>query len=435
MLKHFFSALLVSALALSACSDDDQHPLATPSVVVSMPANLADVSVVSQSITLTNVTTGEVISLDSFDGLSCPDGVYDVNYRANVSYSVSESMGDSVAVSRCSGVVVASANSVSFVGASSSLSLATSLLIDSDDFIFQEIFFTGTLRPSGSQYIGTQYFRIYNNTDHVLYADGLAFCESKFTSTLYFSYVPNIRADTMTVQAIYVIPGSGSDHPVQPGGSLIICDTGIDHRDANSNAFDLSNADFEWYDESSKAAYMDIDSPTVPNLDKWYCYTETIFVLHNRGFKSYALARIPAGLSKEDYLSEFYYTYDYVNSSAAGAFDMSASAYKIPNSWIVDGVNCSVESVRLWNILPASVDAGWTHCGTIDKDATRYFRSVRRKVDYITDDGIVKLKDSNNSSDDFNTECIPSLIEEQGTAIDAEGTPASSLTYDGQLAR
>ena len=81
---------------------------------------------------------------------------------------------------------------------------------------------------------------------------------------------------------------------------------------------------------------------------------------------------------------------------------------------------------------PASVDAGWTHCGTIDHDKTRYFKSVRRKVAGF-EDGRCILQDMDNSIEDFNTECIPSVIEEQGTAIDAQGTKATTRTWDGVM--
>ena len=222
----------------------------------------------------------------------------------------------------------------------------------------------------------------------MLYADGLAFCES-----------------------------------------FLLCDTGIDHRTANPNSFDLSHADFEWYDVSTHPDHMDMDSPTVPNLDKWYCYTESFYVLHNRGFTSFALARIP--IDKEEYLKNYKYTYRYTMYLPAGTFPMQQQAYKMPNAWIVDGVNCSVEAKRLWNILPPSVDAGWTHCGKIDGDKTRYFRSVRRKLQYLNPDGTMHLQDTNNSTEDFNTECIPSIVEMQHTAIDAQGTKANKETYDG----
>ena len=190
--------------------------------------------------------------------------------------------------------------------------------------------------------------KIYNNTDHMLYADGVALMESKFVTTQKFDYTPDIMSTHMTVQAVYVIPGSGTDHPVAPGESFILCDTGIDHRIANPNSFDLSRADYEWYDESSVPAHLDIDSPTVPNLDKWYCYTKSFWVLHNRGFRGFAIARIP--IEKEKFLTENLYTYSYVMVLPAGTFPMEQTAYKVPNEWIIDAVNTSVQSEYVWNV-------------------------------------------------------------------------------------
>ena len=319
--------------------------------------------------------------------------------------------------------------SLKVLGTDVKVTLESYLLEDKNDFIIEEIFFTGTLQPSGKQYNGDQYVKIYNNTDHVLYADGVSLMESKFITVTKYDYTPDIMKEAMTVQAIYTIPGNGTDHPVQPGESLIICDTGMDHRVANPNSFDLSRADFEWYDESSVPAHMDIDSPTVPNLDKYYCYTLSFWILHNRGFRAFALARIPE--KKEDFLKNYLYTYKYVMVLPAGTFPMEQTAYKVPNEWIIDAVNTSVESRYVWNVTDPSLDSGWTHCGTNDGDKTRYFKSVRRKLLYITRDGRKVLKDTNNSSDDFNTECVPSLIEEQHTATDANGTPAVNITYDG----
>ena len=174
---------------------------------------------------------------------------------------------------------------------------------------------------------------------------------------------------------------------------------------------------------------MDIDSP-VPNLDKWYCYTQSIFILHNQGYKAYALVRIPVG--KEEYLQKYHYTYDYVQQTNAGTFYQSGDAYKIPNSWIVDGVNLSVESERKWNTLPPTIDAGWTYCSKVKASDSRFFRSVRRKMQYLNEDGTMHLQDTDNSSEDFNDTCIPSLIEQQHTAIDAKGTLATEETYDGR---
>lgn len=429
--KNIFKTLtlavvLATAAVLAACSDDSGVSKTRTLFTVTMPDGVEGITVKSQELKVTNLTTGQATVLTQLDGTELAEGLYDCTYSADITYTVSNDMGETdVADGRLSG----KAENVEITGTEKTLPIETFLSVEGDDFIFEEIFFSGTLRSSGMQYYGDSYIKIYNNTDHVLYADGLAFCESRFKSTQYYEYTPNIRQDTMTIWSLYVIPGTGTEHPVMPGHSLLICDTGINHTLSNPNSFDLSNADFEWYDVSTQPSSMDIDSETVPNLDKWYCYTLSFYILHNRGFTSFALARIP--IDKETYLRDYKYTYYYTMYLPAGTFPMQQDAYKMPNAWIVDGVNCSVESVRKWNILPPTIDAGWTHCGKTDGDESRYFRSIRRKMSYLNEDGTMHLQDTNNSTEDFNTECIPSVIEAQHTAISADGTKATTETYDG----
>lgn len=420
--------ILLMTMGLTSCWDhvDDVMPQTQTAFRIEKPDGVEGVQIQDETLKVTNLSTGKTSCYTELSQLSLPEGLYDCVYSANVTYQSKNEDGE---VQEAKGRLSGKAENVELTGNMKSVSIETNLSVDKDDFIFEEIFFAGTRRSSGSSYIGDGYVKIYNNTDHVLYADGLAFVEAKFNSTQNWTYTPDIRKDTMSVDAIYVIPGSGKEHPVQPGESIILCDVGIDHRLANPLSFDLSHADFEWYDESSVPSMMDIDSP-VPNLDKWYCYTQSIFILHNQGYKAYALARIPVG--KEEYLQKFHYTYDYVQQTNAGTFYQSGDAYKIPNSWIVDGVNLSVESERKWNTLPPTIDAGWTYCSKVKASDSRFFRSVRRKMQYLNEDGTMHLQDTDNSSEDFNDTCIPSLIEQQHTAIDAKGTLATEETYDGR---
>lgn len=423
---YIFRLCLAAAVFLIMGCEKDTLPLTTAQLNVVMPSNVKKMSVVSEKTILRNLASGVETTIDRHATIDIPEGLYDCIYTADVMFS----NGEGSEARQTKGYLQGKAENVEIRGKDAYVTIETFLSVGNDDFIFEEIFFSGTLRPSGSQYYGDGYIKIYNNTDHVLYADRLAFCESKFKSVRWYDYRPDIRQDTMTVQSIYVIPGMGTDHPVLPGHAMIICDTGMDHRVANTNSFDLSQADFEWYDESSVPSHLDIDTPT-PNLDKWYCYTQSFYVMHNRGFTSFALVRVPKTIDKEQYLKKFLYEYNYTMHTQGGDFYMTQKAYKIPNTWIVDGVNCSVEANRLWNILPPSIDAGWTHVGFTEHDKSRYFRSIRRKLQYLNADGTMHLQDTNNSTDDFNTECVPSLIEMQGTAIDATGKVSSGITYDG----
>lgn len=387
--KLFF--LVIFFILFVSCEEKSDIPHTTVDILIEYPSDLEELSVQYETVKFKNISSGMETEYSNSKQFSLPEGLYDCSYEASVAYLKNGEMTE--------GKLRGYQASLKVLGTDVKVTLESYLLEDKNDFIIEEIFFTGTLQPSGKQYNGDQYVKIYNNTDHVLYADGVSLMESKFITVTKYDYTPDIMKEAMTVQAIYTIPGNGTDHPVQPGESLIICDTGMDHRVANPNSFDLSRADFEWYDESSVPAHMDIDSPTVPNLDKYYCYTLSFWILHNRGFRAFALARIPE--KKEDFLKNYLYTYKYVMVLPAGTFPMEQTAYKVPNEWIIDAVNTSVESRYVWNVTDPSLDSGWTHCGTIDGDKTRYFKSVRRKLLYITRDGRKVLKDTNNSSDDF----------------------------------
>ena len=83
---------------------------------------------------------------------------------------------------------------------------------------------------------------------------------------------------------------------------------------------------------------------------------------------------------------------------------MDGEGFKIPNDWIIDGVNLSVADSWQWNVLSPSIDAGWTHCGSVDRDQNRYGKAVVRKKE----NG--KWIDTNNSTNDFNADAKPSLF-------------------------
>jgi len=408
-------------IALSGCDDpltSSVNAAATSvEVIVEMPALPDAAEVADRLYTFTNVSSGKVSSFSPASEILLTPGLYDVSFSARVF-----SPGVPATTLR------ANASNVTVTGTSATVRLKAYNNLETDDLIIAEIFFAGTLQSSGNQYYGDDYVKLYNNTDHVIYADGITLFESKFLTTQKFNYTPDIMSEAMTVQALYTVPGKGTDYPVLPGEYLLLADTGIDHRVANPNSFDLSGADFEWYDVSTKPGSLDIDGP-VRNLDKWYCYTLSFWVLHNRGFRAFGIARIP--VDRDAYLKDYMYTYEYDQITNVGTFPMKQSAYRLPNEWIVDVVNTSVASNYIWQVCAPGLDCGWTHCGTIDHDKTRYFHSVRRKLLYVTDDGRAVFKDTNNSSADFNTMCIASEIENQGTAMDSNGTPCTWRTYDG----
>ncbi len=421
MKKTLIFILNILVLVITGCEDplgkDGTTPQTQLDIELLLPELPQGSTVMNPQISVFNISTQTSTLYAPDAAISLLPGLYDISYSAVVN-----NPGKSPSTLR------GKISAVQISGAAESVAIRVYNNIETDDLIISEVFFAGTLQSSGNSYYGDDYVKLYNNTDHVIYADGITLFESRFLTTQKLVYTPDIMAEAMTVEALYTIPGSGTDVPVQPGEYLLLADTGIDHRVSNPNSFDLSGADFEWYDVSSKPNMLDIDGPA-PNLDKWYCYTQTFWMLHNRGFKAFGIARIP--VDRDTYLKDYLYTYDYIQVTIAGDFPMTQTSYRLPNEWIVDVVNCSVDSEYAWNVCAPQLDSGYTGCGTIDQDKTRFFHSVRRKLLYVTDDGRAVLKDTNNSSEDFNRMCIPSEIELQGTATDSEGTPCTSLTYDG----
>lgn len=270
----------------------------------------------------------------------------------------------------------------------------------SQDFIFAELSTSGTQTPQGKSYVGDSYFVLYNNTTDTLYADGVVLLESKLKNTQkYQTLTPNFIPDYFGTDAIYRIPGSGHDYPVAPGATVLLADNAQDHRKANPLSFDLSHADFEWYDQSTSASVTDIDNPDVPNMHKVYCYTMTIWLPNRQGNTSFAIARFPENLTDSAFLADYRLTYDYLLITSAGNFDMSATCYIVPNAWILDCVNTCPRTAYQWTVVSPSLDAGWTYIGEIGADKQRFGKCMRRREQTVNGRRI--LQDTNNSSIDF----------------------------------
>ena len=255
--------------------------------------------------------------------------------------------------------------------------------VKSGSFVIEEVFFTGCLLEDGQttdSMDGDQYFKITNNTDKLLYADGLIICKSSENSQNGgFSYwlVDDDLSGDILVKDMFQIPGDGDDVPVLPGRSLVIALAAQDFATENGYGLDLSEADFEFS------------------------------FLHNRGYESYALVKLPDNVTEESFMADNAFTGTrsfWMDGEALIEGDAyPAGSYLIPNAWVVDGINCGVEEDYGNPAFNATIDAGYTGCGKVDKDPDRFGKSALRKS------AGGKLVDSNNSTNDFTRDATPSL--------------------------
>lgn len=410
MKKSIFWSLMmllaVSVSFVSCSSDDDPVIVKNGSLTLEMPINVSDVVLNSFEGTATNVQTGRVTTLpmpvktgDDYV-IMIPEleaGAYNIAAKGNISF-----LKDGVAGKTDFEVV---SNGVSLSETVNALKLAVNSFQAEGGFVISEIFFTGTTTPEGNQYSGGDaYIVISNNSDVTLYADSIAVLESEFLTTTKRDYTPDVMNEAFSTDAVYMIPGNGTSVAVEPGKSLVLAINAINHKEANPNSIDLTDADFEFFDESSNPRFTDPDG-AAPNLDKWYCYTATVYGFHNRGFRSYAIAKMQT--TKENWLENYAYKAEYVLTVAGNAYPMSTNTFKVPNAWILDAVNLSVESEFQWIVTSAALDAGWTYCGKVDRDQTRYNKAVVRKQDANG-----KYIDTNNSTNDFEPEAQPTLLKD-----------------------
>lgn len=392
-------AMMSATFSVTSCSSDDDFGVTA-----------------TQNGVLTLKFTGENIS--SFKTLEIE--IREVNTNAIIKKTVDNNNVTSIEVPYGSykiivnGQVITSSQeevSAGGLGQTDITALATNLEIPlyfksfHNDFIIEEVFFTGVQTTEGKNYNSSRYFKLTNNTDQVLYADGLILGQSEFLTTDDKNPTPYDVNQYFAVKGVMVLPGTGNQYPVQPGDFIVIADNAINHKNNTSTAYDLHNADFEF--PSTNPSLGQVDNPSVPNVEVIYTQmTYNMFFLHNRGFESYVIARFPAGQDKSTFLQNQKYNYTYQNSAGTVT---SKSAYAIPNSWIVDAVNNSIPTKFVHTLTSASIDAGWTSAGTIDNDATRYGKSVRRKVLGKMQNGKTLYSDTNNSSNDFVKDSQPSL--------------------------
>jgi hypothetical protein len=393
MKKHSFikiiSLTLIVSLAFSCKLQE--VPFSNILIGISLPSDAVSAGKDGYVITLTNIATGRT-QIDTTDAtgqinLTAEEGVYNLEVTGQKTLTTTVTSG-STQQTYTQQVEIRGLLEKSLVtGQQVELNVELQIAQKGNGFVIQEVYYTGSNTPANGNYYQDQYIEIYNNSDSVLYADGLSVAESNHLNTSAISEYGNYPND-LIVGAIYTIPGDGKTYPVQPGKSVVIASLGINHKTANANSpVDLEKADFEWYD-----AGKDVDVPEVPNMIRNFCYSNTIWVLHTRGAHAYAIFKAPGN-----------YT-DFITQNTVSVLTASGSSVprvKIPSSLILDAVDLGLGGIIGSKSLSSAIDVSFSYC-----DASYNGKSVRRKV-LKWENGRAILQDTNNSAKDFIPNATP----------------------------
>lgn len=386
MKRSTFLALLIT-LFFSACSNDkDEAQVTTLKVQINLPDNYnwadkADFAIIATG-TSSNATTKATTAADGTASLLLSDGLYHISIKGEKSHQV-EGIDQTVVFQYANQNVAVSGKEQTLIATLEAAPLSKS-------WVIKEIYFSGSKTPSNGNYWQDQYIELYNNTDQVLYADGLCISESEHTTINPATAWTDLLPSKVAAGTIYGIGGNGTDYPVQPGQSIVLASNGSNHKALNPKSpVDLSKANFEWYDEHA----LDVDVPEVPNLIKHYSYSLSVWILHNRGYRSYFIFKpdtdMPAFLEKNKVET----------TNAAGKV---VYRYAIPTDLILDGVELSQHNALNQKALPAAIDAGYSYCDNANSGLV-----VRRKV-LRTEGNRTILQDTNNSKEDFLPNQVPS---------------------------
>jgi hypothetical protein len=279
--------------------------------------------------------------------------------------------------------------------------------------VFKEIYYTGSKTPTNGSYYSDQFHEIYNNSDQVIYLDGLCIgvLEPSGSSASAWVNGDGSIMDLLPVTFHTLMwPGTGQTYPLAPRTSIVFAQDAIDHKTdpaGNPNSpVNLANAQWEVY---VQAPGKDTDTPGVPNLTIVYTTSTTMFDWLSSVFGAAVIIfRLPTGTDYQTFAN------NPANFKTKPGSSSTTQYLMVDKSWVIDAVEeVQTDPTKQFKRLPTSLDAGKVFCS-----GTYVSKSIRRKVDKIIN-GKVVYKDTNNSSVDFLSEQTPTPFIHP-TVVDAK---------------
>lgn len=386
--------LMLAALAFTvSCSDDDEGTkLSELTVQLTSGQDVSDYT--KFQINITDLRSGSVTSVNADASgkavVNLPLGSYNI---------VAEDAVDGAST------MYGHTENYMLAAEAATVEIELSSIVSSLEktFVLDELYFTGDDNGFFDYVYYESYMTITNVSDRPLYADGLsiAICgdynsiEAEDTDPM----PQYLKQDSVVITQLYTIPGNGRTYKVEPGESLVLAHSAINHKlgeDGNVDpsktySIDLSGADFEFYVPYEYA--MTTDNPEVPNMIVDYSMNQA-FNWGYTGSTPIMLVRLDAD-KKAEMLN------NRVNLPLPTSYgSMSMDHLLLPVSSIIDGVETGSADNLFRKVLPDRVDRGsiLVNTGGLYGGFTGEFIKRKRTTDGVSVSVVV---DTNNSTNDF----------------------------------
>jgi hypothetical protein len=395
ILQQVVACLCAVTLLLSACKKDNEVPTVNYTVKVTYPVTYTKSAAAGVKVTLTNsVTNTSTSAVTNEEGVATLNGLLPGNYQVMASRDLTAE--EALPLTGYSVAVYLNASALNHViQANSNASL--DLVLNGSKvggLVFKEVFYAGTKTPGGTNYLIDQFYEIYNNSTEVMYADSLCLADIQGNPAISSSVKPTgFQSDVNNAYArnVWMIPGNGKTYPIEPGKSIIIAQTAINHKTdpaGNPNSVDLGKgiSDFEVYVASST---RDVDNPDVPNMIAIYTPTPGFYWQTYVFGPSMIIFKHPNPASLPQVMEP--------GTTATALY------VQVPNANIIDGVDFLANATAGdKKRLPVAVDAGFLYAsGTYNGE------SMVRKSKGNGTNGRLIYQDTNNTTDDFKVVAQP----------------------------
>lgn len=392
----FLCCNIIGALMLSSCADfSDATKEIAAHIQLQLPEELASTGALAgHTVTMTVGTQRLQAETDAqgvatFKGL-VPD-IYDISCSWELSAANYLQLTGKELTGGTSCTVSGNQNTCLLQTDGQTVTLSTLLSIN-QDIIISKIYYAGSVYEGTSRaYTAGQYMELYNQSAAPIDVSGLyiGFTETDNPQAYTLDNLHEAYADTvLLVKQIFQIP-SEKPFMVQPGGTVLITNSAVDHSDVSQFEYSLLDADFEAKDSRARIQ----NNPDTPTLPVVYCsYSNMTYVnFQNTGLMGIVLFR-----TNDDIIDDWPLVYPY-GKTIGNLFKL------LPKRYVIDGVEClpnktntgpEPSSKRLYS----DIDAGYVY---INASNGRSGEVVYRRTARVTDDGRKILADTNNSSADF----------------------------------